>query len=145
MSKIIDSLKNKSSSGFDEISSKVLKRLKIQLAITLTAVFNLILRSGIVPIKLKTAVICPIYKSGQDDIYTNYRPISLLTSISKVLEKIVYNQLTEFISKNNILYNRQFGFRKGFQTTHALMNLLQTLSKNKTVEKHTLAIFLDVK
>lgn len=83
--KIIEGLKSKHSNGLDEISNNLLKRLKYPLLEPLTKIFNLSLRTGTVPSQLKCAIIHPIYKSGDSMEYTNYRPISILSSISKLL------------------------------------------------------------
>ena len=77
--------------------------------------------------------------------YANYRPISILSSVSKLLEKIVSKQLTGFLEEQNILFSRQFGFREGRNTIHALCELINKIDQEKSEGNHTLGLFLDVK
>ena len=86
MSNIIDSLPNKSSSGVDDISNKILKHLKNELVTPLTIVFNKSIEEGVFPTRLKLAEIIPLYKEKECFILNNYRPISLLLTLSKCLE-----------------------------------------------------------
>ena len=92
ISKTIDSIQPKTS-GFDGISSQLLKSLKPALTQSLRLITNQILTTGIFPDKLNIAKVVPIYKKGENTQLCNYRPISLLTAISKVIEKIMYSQL----------------------------------------------------
>ena len=84
------------------------------LAMPFTALFNESVASGVVPELLKISSVTPIHKSGLMSDAGNYRPISTLSPFSKVSERLVYDQLLAFIEKENILYQYQFGFRKGF-------------------------------
>ena len=72
------------------------------------------------PSELKLARVVPIFKAGNSSDLTNYRPISVLTFFAKVFEKIVYNKVMDFISENNVLYDHQYGFRKGRSTQQAI-------------------------
>ena len=89
---------------------------------------NLSLEKGIFPNNLKTAKIIPIFKAGDVDIFTNYRPISILSSFSKIYEKIMYNRLLDFIQRFEILYSLQFGFRTKHSTSHALTHLVNKIA-----------------
>ena len=106
--KITSSLKSSTSSAVDGISSKLLKKI----IDVLIHIFNWSLSTGIVPSKLKTAKVNPVFKSGNKHKFTNYRPISILPSISKLLEKVVYNRIYDFITNHRILSPNQLGFRK---------------------------------
>ena len=88
-----------------------------------------------------------MYKSGDKHNYTNYRPISLLSSFSKLLEKIVAKQMVGFLNKNKILYANQYGFRKGHSTDHPVLHFLDkiSLALNKSDPVYTLGIFCDLK
>jgi hypothetical protein len=108
---IIKSLKNKSSRGYDEIPLKILKTSAPCIISPLTYICNASLAQGIFPDRLKYAVIKPIFKAGDKYEPINYRPISLLSSFSKVFERLIYNRLYEHIRHNNILDENQFGFR----------------------------------
>ena len=78
---------------------------------------------GIFPSKLKIAKVLPLFKTNDPHIMDNYRPISLLTSISKLFENAVFNQLFEYFHKNNLFYDSQYGFRKLHSTELAAMEL----------------------
>ena len=92
---IIDSLKPKTSCGIDEISNKTLKYLKNVIAALLTIIINQMLNSGIFPDALKVSKVISLYKKDDKQVFSNYRPISLLPSISKIFEKVILLQLTE--------------------------------------------------
>ena len=105
-------MQGKASTTEDDISGKVIKKVREVISAPLAEIINASLKTGVVPKALKSARICPIFKSGDNEMYTNYRPISLLPAISKILEKIVEKQLRDYLDKNRILYKRQYGFRK---------------------------------
>ena len=73
-----------------------------------------------VPVELKIARVVPLFKAGDKSIFSNYRPISVLPSFSKILEKLVYNRLIDYLSKYKILSDNQFGSRKQHSTEYAL-------------------------
>jgi hypothetical protein len=91
------------------------------------------------------AKVIPIYKSGDRQSMDNYRPISLLSNFSKILEKIVAIRLTNFLEANNILSDHQFGFRKAHSTLHPLIHFMNKITSNLSAKKHTLAIFCDLR
>jgi hypothetical protein len=133
INKIINSQKNKTSHGYDEISDKILKASAPYILSPLTYIVNKILSSGIFPDRLKYSEVQPIFKKGKKMEISNYRPISLLPSFSKIIEKIIYERLNCYLLENNILANEQFGFTEKSTTdmaTHALLNNIQ-LSLNK--------------
>ena len=138
-------LKPKTSSGPDSISSKLLKAMIPYIISPVCHLFNLSLKTGYIPIQLKTAKIIPIYKCEDSDLFTNYRPISLLSSLSKLLEKIVASQVMGFLYKKNILYSHQYGFRRGHNTTHPVIHFLDKIYQgfNSNPTQYTLSIFLD--
>ena len=147
MNKMVGKLKSKNSSGPDYISTKLLKIILPSIMAPLCHIFNLSLQTGFIPHQLKTAKVVPIYKSGEKNIFTNYRPISLLSSFSKLLEKIVSQQIFGFLYKHKILYKHQYGFRKGHGTSHPIVHFLDKIytSLNKNKPEYTLGIFLDLK
>ena len=112
INKIINSLKNnKTLHGYDEISDKILKASAPFILSPLTYIFNKLLSSGTFPDRLKYSEIQPLFKKGKKKTEkANYRPISLLSSFSKIIEKIIYKRLNYFLTKNNILTSEQFGF-----------------------------------
>ena len=102
--KLKKKLPNKTSSGYDNINNILLKKLADILASLLNHVFNLSISQGIFPSTMKIVEIIPLFKCKDPSIINNYRPISLLITTSKILERIVYNRLYSFLEKNNILY-----------------------------------------
>ena len=108
--KLLCSLKESKSTGPDKINARLVKDSAEVICPTLTKSFNSSLQQGIFPEDLKNATISPIYKNGDKSDCSNYRPISVLSNVAKILEKIVYNQLISYIKENNILTNSQFGF-----------------------------------
>ena len=143
--KIINKLQNKTSCGHDNISNKLIKGIKQGISDPLTKIFNKSINEGTVPTKLKLAEIRPIYKGkGSKKECNNYRPISILPSISKILEKIVYERLINFILKNNILDENQYGFRKNRSTIDAITNLLGHITSDHDDKKISIGLFIDM-
>ena len=94
----------------------------------ITDIINLSITSGIVPKKLKIARVIPLFKSGEQDIFTNYRPVSVLPAFSKILERVMYNRLLRFLNAFKILSDNQYGFRKHHSTAYALACLYDKIS-----------------
>ena len=92
---------------------------------------------------MKIARVVPIFKKGAEESVSNYRPISLLTSISKILEKLVHKRTLRFLINCNILSNFQFGFRKQHSTTHALLAFIDKVAHALDDASHTIGVFLD--
>ena len=109
---IIVNLTTRKSTGADEISPFFVRKLASVLSPYLYFVFSFTFEFKIFTSCLKIARVVPIHKAGSKNEVTNYRPILLLTCFSKILEKLIQNRLLKFCQKNNIFYNRQFGFRK---------------------------------
>ena len=80
---------------------------------------SIYLSSGIVPSDMKLASIIPVFKKGSQTCLSNYRPISLLSAFHKLLEKLMFNRLINFLENHDILYDKQFGFRSKHNTDHA--------------------------
>ena len=120
---IIKSLKMKSSSGYDEVPLKILKISLPYIISPLVHLCNRSVLSGIFPSWLKYAQIVPIFKKGDKEQPTSYRPISLLTSFSKIFEKVIYTRLDNHIKTNNILANEQYGFRSNASIEQAIYQL----------------------
>jgi len=97
------------------------------LSVPFTQIFNESISSGIVPDIFKISRITPLFKSGNATDPGNYRPISVISPFSKVLEKLVYKQLMSFLDKQEILFKYQFGFRKGYSTEHAILETVENL------------------
>ncbi len=121
---IINKLAPKTSYGFDEISTKLLKTIKVTLVTLITLIINQMLCTGIFPDKLKIAKIIHIHKKKDETLFTNYRPISLLPAISKIFEKVIFKQLYQFFQEKHMFYNAQYGFRNEHSTEFASLELV---------------------
>ena len=127
IAKILDNLIAKQTSGWDGITNKLLKDLKTSLVLPLTIVFNQSISEGIFPSRIKTAMVTPLYKSGPRNQNTNYRLISLLMTLSKILEKLLYIRTYNFLVQTNQIYQSLYGFRKKHSCEHATQELLGTV------------------
>ena len=137
-------LKSNTSPGFDDISSNVIKFVFDALIKPIKHVFDLSLKNGVFPDKLKIARVTPIYKSGEEELVNNYRPISVLSCFSKILERIMYNRLYSFLVDNNIFYMKQFGFQKQHSTEHAILQLTNQILESFNLDKFTIGVFIDL-
>lgn len=145
VSDAIKSLKNNKAAGSDNISAKFLKNLPRKGIVYLVKIINGIFMTGHFPSEWKVATVVPIHKKNKDDTkIQNYRPISLLSHVSKVVEKVIKSRIIGFLTKNKLLVNEQFGFRGGHSTTDQLMRLVNHITKNFNLKKHTGAILLDI-
>ena len=93
---------------------------------------------------MKIAKVLPFYKSGKKNLMTNYRPISVLSSFSKILERIMYNRLYIYLNDNNLFFQKQFGFREGHSTNHAHIQLINNICDSFNQNKYTLGVFIDL-
>ena len=144
LTNLINSLPNKNSKGHDDISNNTLKQLYTSITQPLTIVFNRSLSEGKFPDLMKLADIVPIHKSKEKYLTTNYRPISLLITISKLLEKIIYKRTYSFLNKTGQLYQSQYGFRVQHSCENAVGELVGEIVKGHEHKKHTVAVFLDL-
>ena len=140
---IVKALKNKKSPGYDHIVNELIKQVIVGILQPLVHIFNLSMSSGVVPINMKIAKVVPIFKKGDSQLLTNYRPIPLLTCFSKILEKIIYVRTITFLNKTCVFSNYQFGFREKHTTTHAILHLIDKLASALDSRLHTIGTFLD--
>ena len=140
----IDKLENKSSSGHDGISNKLLKLLKIELSKSLTLIINQMITTGIFSDSFKISKITPLFKKGDVSMLSNYRPISLLPTISKIFERILYNQLYDYFNSNNLLAEEQYGFRTNHSTEYAAVKLVDNVSKEMELGNTPTALYIDL-
>jgi hypothetical protein len=130
--KLIKKLDKRKASGPDGISAYLLKEYSDNVPSfipALTAIFQASMKSRTLPKDWKMANICPVYKSGSRSSPSNYRPISLTSLPSKLLERIIASHMWEHIDANNLLTPNQHGFRKGLSTTTQLLHVLHTAGK----------------
>ena len=137
-------LKNTTSCGADGINSSVVKAVISFISRPLAFIFNLSFLTGSVPSHLKVAKVIPIYKSGDKRDIHNYRPISILPCFSKILERLVYNRLSNFLSTFNLLFDQQFGFRSKHSTDMALAQLVDKITDAACNKNYTGRVFIDL-
>jgi hypothetical protein len=142
---IIKSLQPKNSCDIDGISTKLLQKIATEVSWPLAHIFNLSLTSGIFPDRLKISRTVPIFKAGRTDLCDNYRPIALLSTMSKILEKIVCVQLINHLDRNKILYKHQYGFQRGKSTEHSIVHALNFISNAMNENKFTIGVFFDLR
>ena len=109
----------------------------------LTHICNRSFETSVFPSELKVANVVPIFKSGDEMLFSNYRPVSVLPVFSKVPEKLMYNRLIIYINQNHLLYNLQFGFQKGKSTHMALITLIDKISEALDNSDFVIGVFLD--
>ena len=141
---VISKLKTSNSTGHDGYNTKFIKLSISLLAPALVKIFNLSINTGVYPNSLKIAKVIPIFKSGSKTSVNNYRPISILSTINKIFEKIIYSRLVNYIDKFKLLYKYQFGFRKNHSTEHALIELTDQIKSNIGDNKLSCGIFIDL-
>ena len=141
--KIVCDLHDKKSSGFDGIDNCLLKSIIIHVVDPIVHIMNLSISTGVVPDNMKIAKVVPVYKKGDKSDVNNYRPISLLTSISKVLERIIYNRTFRFLQSHDVFADYQFGFRENHSTSHALLSFVEKATQALDKFCHMVGIFLD--
>jgi hypothetical protein len=141
---IINGLQNKSSAGCDGISNKIIKFAKHAIVKPLTIIINQCFQTGLFPDNLKESKVIPLYKNNDPSLMSNYRPISLLSSISKIIEKVMFSQLYEYLDKNKLLCPQQFGFRPHHSTELAALQLVDILVKEMDNGNKPISIYLDL-
>ena len=142
VSDIIKNMKNKSS-NVNTYSSRVLKYIGEIIAPLIANIINQSLCSGYFPSKFKTARVIPLHKGGSKEDLNNYRPISLLPLLSKIFEKVVYNQLYNYLDHFNLFSPSQFGFRRQRSTIQAVMDHLEFVYNNLDEGNTVISIFMD--
>ena len=138
-------IKATKSSGYKDISTKVFKDAFVVLIPQLVYVFNQSFQSGVFPDSWKQATIIPLYKGGNKTDVSNYRPVSLLPLPGKILEKIAHSKLSLFLENNDVITNKQGGFRKGFSTASSIADLTDDLYSNINEGLTSLATFVDLR
>jgi len=143
--RIIENLKVRASPGSDLVHARIVVDSVNCLDYIINDFINSIIDTCIIPTDLKKAVITPIYKKGDRNVYDNYRPISVLNTLAKILDKFLFNRISCFIETNNFLSPRQFGFRSGKNTEMALEAILNNSAVNVDNGKKVAIITFDFK
>ena len=133
------------SSGFKEISSQCLRDALLAIIPQLCYIFKQCIKTGKFPNKWKIATIVPIFKGGNKEDVSNYRPVSLLPITGKIFEKINHYQIVKFLENNEFLSNRQNGFRKERSTLDSIVNFTSDIFENINDSKYSIAVFIDLK
>ena len=136
--------KSNKSTGPDDIGNWILKNCSQPLADPLSILFNTTLDRRTLPKLWKLAHACPVYKKGDKSDKTNYRPISLQSNTSNILELIVHKRLHEYLTGNNLLMEQNSGFKRNDSTLNQLLEIVHQLYQNINDGKDTCLVFLDI-
>ncbi len=135
---------NKKSTDCTDIDMTLIKNIIDTIIIPFTYICSQSLSTGIFPRQMKTAKVIPIFKNGDRHQFSNYRPISLLSQFSKILEKLFVVRLDKFIEKHNLLSDHQYGFRANRSTSLAVMKLVEQISMATDNKEYTVGVFIDL-
>ena len=105
---------------------------------------SILLKTGIFTEKIKIAKVSSIFKKGDKSILSNYSPISALPFFPKILERVIYNRRYTYLADNEILFNKQFGFKAGHSTGYALLDLIDQVSDSLNDKSYFVGIFIDL-
>lgn len=141
---LIFNLKNDCAVGIDKISGKFLKEFIDVIVVPLTFICNLSFATGVFPSAFKKSQVVPVFKGGDRCCVNNYRPISILPTLSKILERLMNTRLVKFLETNRLLSSSQFGFRANKSTSDAVHQLTEFIISKLDTKKKTLAIYLDL-
>ena len=141
---IFKGLKPKTSYGFDNLSSKVIKLLRFEILTPMKILSDKMIEESKFPSIWKRAKVIPLYKKGDKTDVNNYRPISLLPSLSKIAEKIIASQMYEYFESNDLFPKKQFGFRRGRSTIHAVAALIYEMERLKARNKRFAVVLMDL-
>ena len=137
---------NKSkAAGLDKISARLIRECADLICIPIRDIFNQSVSQGIFPDDWKCAKVIPLFKQGDRDDLNNYRPISVISVMAKVFERIVYDQLYAYLEEHNIICKYQSGFRAIHSTVTALLEAADTWAYNIDRGKINAVVFLDLK
>ena len=137
--------KPKHSKDYDDISMYVISKVIVSIAKPLSHIFNLPFSCGVFPDHMNIANMIPIVKNWEKTEFTNYRPISILSQFSKILEKLFNLRFEKMIDANKILSDSQYGFRPGMSTVHAAAELVEQISSAIDSQSCCAGVFIDLK
>ena len=143
--RVVNNFKRKSSTDCHNINMSIIKDTVKQISKPLSHICNKSFENRTFPDKMKIAKVVPIFKAGERNSFTNYRPVSLLPQFSKILEKLFHSRLENFLDKNTILNENQYGFRTKRSTALALMQLTEELTTAIDNRKISIGVFVDLK
>ena len=140
---LIKSFDSSKSAGPNSIPNKVIGQISASIAIPISNIINQSLLKGIYPSILKISKVIPVHKKDSKLEIVNYRPISLLSNINKIIEKLMFNRLYSFLEFHNCIYDLQFGFREMHSTNHALMSMIQQIRDTMDDGNIAVGVFVD--
>ena len=135
----------KKSAGPDGLTPKIIRSCAYTLHKPLALLFNKSIEMGIYPEKFQLAKVIPIYKSAEKCNPSNYRPISLLNCFDKIFERLINNQLVNFINKHNVLFKYQYAFRAEHSTDFALIEMTDFIKMQIDSGNYAVALYIDLK
>ena len=140
----INKLKPSHSCGHDNISSNVLKIIAMEVSLCLTLIINQVLSTGQFQKNLKTAKVIPIHKTGEKSLMKNYRPISILPVVSKIIENVMHTQLTDYFTLNKLFTSQQYGYRENRSTELAALELMDRNLDNMNRNLTPVNVYIDL-
>ena len=141
---IISNVNSSKSTGPFSMPVNLVKVLKLYISHALAKLINQSFLIGIVPSKLKVAKVLSLFKQGDSEITSKYRPITLLPIFSNLYEKVMHKRLHSFVTSNNIIHALQFGFQEKHSVDHALISLTEAIQSMLDNKKYGCGIFLDL-
>uniref|UniRef100_A0A1Y1NIN0 Reverse transcriptase domain-containing protein n=1 Tax=Photinus pyralis TaxID=7054 RepID=A0A1Y1NIN0_PHOPY len=141
---IISSLPNKNSTGLDEVPVSAIKYCKELIAPHITNIINVSIKEGQFPSALKLASVTLLHKKGDPSDVANYRPIAVLSTFSKIIEKVVAKRVYSYLNKFQLITNCQHGFRNGFSTESSIAEYIQFVNSKLDVGEYVVSIFFDL-
>ena len=140
---IINVLDVNKATGPDGISHKMLKLVSNEVSVPLSIIFNRSLSSSLFPDLWKIAHVMPVFKANDPSVTSNYRPISLISCIGKLFERVVYKHIYNFLIENDLIYKYQSGFLPNHSSTHQLIELYHSIITSLEKYEHSILIFCD--
>ena len=141
---IISKMNKSKAAGPNSIPTNILKMNVKILAKPLALLINSSFVEGVFPDDIEIADVCPIFKKGDKDKCGNYRPISLLSNLSKLYERCMHTRLYDFLAKSDTFYEFQFGFRKQYSTNHALLSIVEEIKESLDKGNFACGVFIDL-
>ena len=141
---IIDSFKDSKTTRYTDAETKFIKIGKSIISPFLCVLINDCFSKGVYPNCLKIAKVIPIFKKGDRRETSNYGPISISSQFDKIFEKLIYSHIINFIEKNDLLCENQFGFRKNSSTIFAINSIYDKFINNIDQNLYTCCLFLDL-
>jgi len=130
--------------GPNSLPPKIIKQISSLISKPLADIFNKSFISGVFPDLFKISKINPTHKKDSKLIISNYRPISLLSNLNKIIEKLMFKRLYSFLEQHKCIYDLQFGFRENHSTNHALISIVQKIQEAIKNKKLAIGIFIDL-